>query len=242
MYQPTLGRFLSRDPLSANGVDVLTDTGFYAERLAAMRANPWYYGGNCEHPYVYARNNPLQYADPKGLGTTLKSDKCVIELWCVELAGGLGFTTHCGVEISDSKGSEKFHVFNKTCKLYDERPRPITSGPYQRKATFGGTTPADCECIRRFADLINTEAAAGKLPYSAIPGNDACGGSPTCNSNYTAKCLLANCGFAIKWPFLGTPIGWNHRMKQCVEPTLCSRGGCHCYSWKGVDSTWCGGT
>jgi hypothetical protein len=59
MYQPTLGRFLSRDPLSENGVDVLTDTGFYSNRLAAMSANPWFYGGNRAHPYVYARNNPV---------------------------------------------------------------------------------------------------------------------------------------------------------------------------------------
>jgi len=67
MYQPTLGRFLSRDPLSENGVDVLTDTGFYSDRLAAMSANPWYYGGNWDNPYVYARNNPLRYTDPSGL-------------------------------------------------------------------------------------------------------------------------------------------------------------------------------
>ena len=67
MYQPTLGRFLSRDPISANGVDVLTDTGFYSDRLAAMNANPWYYGGNWDNPYVYARNNPLRYTDPSGL-------------------------------------------------------------------------------------------------------------------------------------------------------------------------------
>ena len=59
MYQPTLGRFLSRDPLSENGVDVLTDTGFYSDRLAAMSASPWFYGGNRTQPYVYARNNPV---------------------------------------------------------------------------------------------------------------------------------------------------------------------------------------
>jgi RHS repeat-associated protein len=66
MYQPTLGRFLSRDPLSENGVDVLTDTGFYSDRLAAMSANPWFYGGNWMHPYVYADNNPARYVDPSG--------------------------------------------------------------------------------------------------------------------------------------------------------------------------------
>ena len=67
MYQPTLGRFLSRDPLSQNGVEVLTDTGIYADRLAAMTANPRFYGGNWEHRYVYARNNPVWYTDPSGL-------------------------------------------------------------------------------------------------------------------------------------------------------------------------------
>ena len=71
MYQPTLGRFLSRDPLSATGVDVLTDTGFYSDRLAAMSADPWYYGGNWENAYVYARNNPFRYIDPSGMLTVI---------------------------------------------------------------------------------------------------------------------------------------------------------------------------
>ena len=71
MYQPALGRFLSRDPLSGNGVDVLTDTGFYSDRLAAMSANPWIYGGNWENAYAYARNNPLRYIDPSGMLTVI---------------------------------------------------------------------------------------------------------------------------------------------------------------------------
>ena len=56
MYQQTLGRFLSRDPLSENGIDVLTDAGFYGDRLAVMRSNPWYYGGNGENLYAYVNN------------------------------------------------------------------------------------------------------------------------------------------------------------------------------------------
>jgi RHS repeat-associated protein len=67
MYQPTLGRFLSRDPLSANGVDVLTDTGFHASRLAAMRGNPSYFSGTSFNAYAYAYNNPVNYSDPSGL-------------------------------------------------------------------------------------------------------------------------------------------------------------------------------
>jgi hypothetical protein len=71
MFQPTLQRFLSRDPLSPDGVEVMTDTGFYSERLAAMAANPSYYGGNWGGTYAYARNNPVRFVFPSGVGDKL---------------------------------------------------------------------------------------------------------------------------------------------------------------------------
>jgi hypothetical protein len=76
MYQPTLGRFLSRDPLAGSGVDVLTDTGFYSDRLAAMSADPWFYGGNWDNPYVYAANNPVRFVDPSGFNSQSAGAGC----------------------------------------------------------------------------------------------------------------------------------------------------------------------
>ena len=88
MYQPTLGRFLSRDPISTHSVDVLTDTGFYSDRLAAMSASPWYYGGNWENTYVYARNNSLRYVDPSGMvSVVIVVPVVVITLGCTYCGG-----------------------------------------------------------------------------------------------------------------------------------------------------------
>lgn len=56
MYHPSLGRFQSRDPLGANGVDVLHDNNWFGHRLALMRNH-----------YGYANNNPSNFIDPSGL-------------------------------------------------------------------------------------------------------------------------------------------------------------------------------
>jgi RHS repeat-associated protein len=56
MYQPTLGRFLSRDPLGEGGVDVLYDNNEFGDWLTEMR-----------NTYGYVSNNPVRYVDPTGL-------------------------------------------------------------------------------------------------------------------------------------------------------------------------------
>lgn len=56
MYQPTLGRFLSQDPLGPDGVDVLFDNNAYGAALDRMR-----------NLYGYCGNNPMNCVDPSGL-------------------------------------------------------------------------------------------------------------------------------------------------------------------------------
>jgi hypothetical protein len=46
MFDPGLGRFLSMDPRSSDGADLLF-----------------------EHPFVYVKNNPVNRSDPSGLGS-----------------------------------------------------------------------------------------------------------------------------------------------------------------------------
>src|SRR5262249_45678985 len=109
-----------------------------------------------------------------------------------------------------------------------------------------------CDCIRKTAKAID---ANRKLTYAYLPGNDCWSNRLECNSNYTAKCLLRNCGIYYSAGFWGTwprsaPFGWNHRMKKCKNPeiTWCPRGGilggenycCRCDEYETVDTGWCG--
>jgi hypothetical protein len=182
MYQPTLGRFLSRDPLSENGVDVLTDTGFYSNRLAAMSADPWFYGGNWEHPYVYARNNPVRYTDPSGL-------RCQIEVHCSPVKR-FGFTlgTHCGLNISDGQGNTSLDGSGGGTNQILLNENYGNMGPYR---DFPDSV---CSCLRNYVAQFNAQ----KIPRTHTQGN----------SNWTLYCMVAHCGLSINWHGASPQIGY----------------------------------
>lgn len=58
MYEPTLARFMSRDPLPQNGVDIFCP-------VPDMRK--YWYNQIREHEYVYVLNDPVNRTDPSGL-------------------------------------------------------------------------------------------------------------------------------------------------------------------------------
>lgn len=66
MYQPTLGRFMSRDPLSENGVQVLYP---FPDMTRLVKKGPF-----SGHPYSYCKCDPANLVDPAGLQGTAPTD------------------------------------------------------------------------------------------------------------------------------------------------------------------------
>jgi RHS repeat-associated protein len=209
--------------------------------------------------YIYVRNKPLSEIDPSGMkhGSPSPSKPqppppgptCSVLLECVHL--GLPFgPRHCGLTITDSKGSTSINIgggigSGAQCNiLYEQVFFPPWSASYSSYSPQASWRVAEsvCQCIRDTAKLIDSQ----HLPYSPIPVNSDCGGAAQCNSNYTTKCLLSNCGLYRNQYLVGfllgfAPVGWNHRMEKCSSVGIVTShcGSCVCYKWETVDDAWC---
>jgi len=205
---------------------------------------------------AWLQRDPLKYADGSSLTQYVHSSHliltdplgllCVVNTDCVNLAGGtyLGGIVHCGLSIVDSSGATThFHVDNTK-----DWTNHIANGRVFTPVTFGTYWPAEsktvpdnvCECIKATASRITST----KIPYNPIPTNEACGGDPQGNSNYSTKCLLSHCGLSSKFDTqIAPPVGWNHRMKKCVKVNPyhppCEGASCICDKWETRDDDWC---
>jgi RHS repeat-associated protein len=206
--------------------------------------------------YIYLNDNPTTGTDPKGLQEEPgQPGQCVIKLVCRRT---YVVFRHCGVEVTDSSRYTPFHVRYGSCQVLVGRALVRALGPWFTVETWN-VPEQFCQCIRRMARFINFEIAPYR--YEAPPGNDNCGGQPTCNSNYISKCLLRSCGLGwstdgkyvpLGWPWGNvSPIGWDHRMKICTSHYLVHYPGaglygapacptCVCSKWRYIDTEWCG--
>jgi RHS repeat-associated protein len=184
------------------------------------------------------------YQPPPPLGSRFppapQPSRCSVVIECVKLVGigGVGIAEHCGLKITSPNGAvTRYHVpGGLTCTLVAS-PTQIggISGSYFDRDKFN-VDPAICDCIA--ADASRLQAA--NLPYSPIPSNNPCGGDPTCNSNYTTKCLLSHCGLQSTLDSAWfPPVGWGHRMKKCVRVARTKQGCCVCVKWDPTDDAWC---
>ena len=217
MYDAQLGRFASRDPLG------------FVDGLSLYRG---YFVPNKTDPMGRQVQVPL--GPPKG--------KCRVSLDCVNIVGNVG--THCGIVMThtDEMGGLVvkrlhswgwFHPGGKSCKISNGRPPSADDESYYQHR-IGEYDKSICDCISNKVAAFNT--FIDKYTYKVFPGNN-CSRRATCNSNYSAHCLLRGCGLRISWNW--PPEGWNHRLKKCTD-RRCNSRGCRCKKWETVDTSICG--
>jgi len=187
---------------------------------------------------------------------------CRVELVCTRL--GAPGVKHCGIEVTDSAGSDHFHVAAPNagppdrCVFTPGRIAPLGQQWLTHYETFSSWTDMTgklCRCLRASVLIFNT----ANLPYTAIPVNvykwngKSCVSASSCNSNYATRCLMNRCGLRVitsgGWnPWWIDPPGWDHRIHKCsigkdVRVGICPYTAhlyCSCTKWVIADDFLCG--
>jgi hypothetical protein len=121
---------------------------------------------------------------------------CRVQLVCVFLAP---FVKHCGLEVFDSTGVNRYHVpapdagfAGELCQVKTARIKPLGfEFSYYKYQEWSDPSGKLCECIHAKVRALN----AAKMPYAPIPRNELqgseCKNMRWCNSNYATSCLRA---------------------------------------------------
>jgi hypothetical protein len=233
-----LGRFVGRDAIGYKGNDAnsyryiggrattATDASGLTPADPGWRVPP----GTVPVPPPISHTPPV-VEDP---------NTCQVQLQCAFIGNPIWFTgtffgvaLHCGLRVTHNGHVTFHHVATPDSCRVD--PRPATGryfSPYRVFAEWSFADDKVCRCIKA------TSAAIPGGKYHPIPGNDPCGGPPTCNSNYVTKCLMNHCGLDFSWNWAWEPVGWDHRMAVCIDVRRTSTC-CWCNKWQTIDDTWC---
>ena len=167
MYSAGLGRFLSQDPVSTVGPDVLTDNNPFGESLTRMR-----------NLYGYAENDPVRWVDPSGLRVA-SSPPSTWEWICTKVGTGASATWRCCKWVGGAPIAFVCIVLDPTtCHAPEVSQLPPLGGPKRNCKLIGSG-----ECNRTKGLKRCTYTCDGKpsedIPIPCGPGNwdPACPGS-----------------------------------------------------------------
>ncbi|HMO16440.1 MAG TPA: RHS repeat-associated core domain-containing protein, partial [Pirellulaceae bacterium] len=258
-YSPHLGRFVSRDTLGY--VDGMSS---YAGYFAVRGLDPFGLqdGGRVRVQIEAMPIDPVPGANTNKVsawGVIQQNNKCRIGLDCVNILGRMG--VHCGIIMENHSGTSNanttilhawgwYHPGGNSCKVSTGRsPGAKPSSYYQH--WLGAFDQSVCDCIvnkvasfNNFIESFEYQLSPRNTCMSVFKGSIVT--KSTCNSNYSAHCLLRGCGLGIEWS--SPPIGWNHRIEKCVEvypqisvpDVLTVTPCCNCKRWEVIDEHVCG--
>jgi len=187
-YNPSAGRWLSRDPLNERGGAnlhsfVANDAVRHWDVLGKL-----FEGGEWPIP-------PNRVDPPKG-----PFSKCRIAVQCGPAKfHGITVGTHCGLVFDVGDGT--LYGFNGSGGTINRRDLTSPVDPNDPIGPFTDLDPSRCECI--FGNM---------KPWNdrKVPRQNECA-----NSNWNMKCALKKCNLAVNWGSQPSPTGYD--CKECVR-------------------------
>jgi RHS repeat-associated protein len=194
-YNPSTGRWLSRDPIGEKGGRNLYGFAYNdgVNRYDKLGQNP----SSPEDPPPGNLNPP-----PSG-----PFSKCRIALSCHTAHGPGGIPVgfqHCGLTIDTGDG---VYSFNGSGGSINSRwVTPATTG--DATGPWTDLDPSVCDCL--FASVTSWN-------NRSVPRNNLCE-----NSNWNLKCAVKKCSVALDWGSQGKPLGYD--CMECSKYEFKPRG------------------
>ena len=207
-YNPSTGRWLSRDPIGEKGGENLLA---FVKNNAINKQDYLGQSGIPGCGGLSPAQCPANNISPAPKGPF---SKCRIALNCGPAALG---TIHCGLVVD--VGSAVYSIDGTGGSI---NTRCVTPGSTNAPGTgpFTDVNSSYCNCM--FASIEPWNAS--HIPRDHLQNN----------SNWNLKCLITKCGLQVNWGGQQPPVGYNSRYCLRWGPPQSSIGACgcpHCEQW-----------